>query len=249
MPTNPEATHEERAFPATVWTLLFTARDPAAPGARAARESVCAAYWRPVCAYLVALGLSKEDAEDTTQSVLAAFTNGGSIDRVDPAQGQLRHFLKAAARHALYNHRRTARATRRGGGQRDLPLDALPDAALPSESAAPDAAFDHSWAWTVFDRAFQVITESYALRGKGKLLEALKPALLPSGGLQSYAEIGSALGVREAQIQLEVHRLRRRVADRLRSEVAATLAPAATPGDVEDELRQLVKALCHERHE
>ena len=249
MPLNPDASHDERGFPATMWTVLLTARDPAAPEAREARESVCAAYWRPICAYLGALGLSKEDAEDATQTLLADFTTGGSIGRVDPSKGRLRHFLKAAARHALYNHRRAAKAVRRGGWQADLSLDELPDSAMPFEEAAPDAAFDHTWAWTVFDRAFQAIAESYALRGKGELLESLKPALLPSGALQSYAEIGSVFGVGEAQIQLEVHRLRRRLADRLRSEVAATLGPGCTAQEVEDELRQLVRVLSHERHE
>ena len=105
-----------------MWTVLLTARDPVGPEARAAREAVCAAYWRPICAYLSALGLSKEDAEDATQTLLADFTNGGAIGRVDPAKGRLRHFLKAAARHALYNHRRAAKAVRRGGGQADLSL-------------------------------------------------------------------------------------------------------------------------------
>jgi DNA-directed RNA polymerase specialized sigma24 family protein len=236
-------------FPATMWSVLLTARDPAAPEARAAREAICAAYWRPVCAYLGALGLSKEDAEDATQTLLAEFTNGDSISRVDPAHGRLRHYLKAAARHALYNQRRAARAQRRGGGQAGLSFEELSDSQMPVVGAAPDAAFDHTWAWTVFDRAFQAITESYALRGKGPLLEALKPALLPSGALQSYAEIGSLFSVGEAQIQLEVHRLRRRLADRLRIEVAATLRPTAGPDEVEDELQQLVRSLCHERHE
>ncbi len=246
MPTSPPASADARGFPATMWTVLLTARDPAAPDARAAREAVCAAYWQPVCAYLRALGLAHEDAEDAAQKVLADFCHDGSLERVDRARGRLRHFFKAAARHALYNHRRTANAVRRGGGGAALSLDELPDAAIPSAAAAPDAAFDHSWAWTVFDRAMRAIGESYALRGKGALLEALKPSLLPSGALQSYAEIGSEFGVGEAQIQIEVHRLRRRLADRLRSEVAATLGPAATLPEVEDELRQLVRALCHE---
>ena len=199
------------------------------------------AYWRRICAYLGALGLSKEDAEDATQTLLADFTNGGAIGRVDPAKGRLRHFLKAAARHALYNHRSAAKAVRRGGGQADLSLDELPDSAMLFEAAAPDAAFDHTWAWTVFDRAFQAITESYALRGKGELLEAMKPALLPSGALQSYAEIGSVFGVGEAQIQLEVHRLRRRYRELFRNEIAQTVT---SPEEVDDELKHLFAVLA-----
>lgn len=247
MQTDQPAPDDGRGFPATMWTVLLTARDPASPEARAAREAVCAAYWRPVRDYLATLGLSPEDAEDAAQKVLGDFCHDGSLQRVDRARGRLRHFFKAAARHALYNHRRAANALRRGGGDAGVSFDELPDSALPAEEAAPDAAFDHSWAWTVFDRAMRTIEESYALRGKGALLDALKPALLSAGVVQSYAAIGSEFGVGEAQIQIEVHRLRRRFAERLRGEVAATLGPAATPAEVEDELRHLVRSLSHER--
>jgi len=247
MPTPPHPIAEEdaRGFPATAWTVLLTARDPAAPAAREAIEVLCRSYWPPVFHYLRALGLGAEAAEDLAQSVLADFCT--RLDELDRSRGRLRHFLKAATRHALYNHRRDAGAAKRGNGEAPLTLDSLAESAQPAAEAAGDAAFDQPWAWTLFDRALAGLAESYARRGKGELFEVLKPGLISDDGLRPYAEIGSAFGVGEPQIKNEVHRLRRRFAERLRGEVAATLGPSAAPAEIEEETRYLVQALAHER--
>lgn len=238
-----------RAFPATMWTVLLAARDPAAPEAVAAREEICRAYWRPVFSYLQSLGLRPDEAEEVTQNLLAHFCQPGGMADVDRAKGRLRHFLKASARHALWNFRRDARALKRGGAKADLPLDAIADAELPADSAPSDAVFDRQWAWTLFDRAMRALEENYALRGKGALLEALKPALISADAVQPCAAIGSQFGVKESQIRIEIHRLRRRLAERLRAEVAATLGPASTEAEIAGETRYLVQILAHERAE
>jgi RNA polymerase sigma-70 factor (ECF subfamily) len=243
MPAEPADSADGRNFPATAWSVVLRTRDPAE--SRAAIEALCAAYWQPVFHYLRALGLDEPAAEDAAQSVLADFCTSGALERVDRANGKLRHFLKAAARHVVFNLRRDAAAAKRGGGGAVLAVDLLPDDAVPSGGSAPDAAFDRPWARTLFERALAALAGSYALRGKAELFAALKPALV-SDELQPYAEIGSAFGVGEAQIKLEVHRLRRRLASRLRDEVAATLGPLATEADVEAETRYLVTVIANE---
>jgi RNA polymerase sigma-70 factor (ECF subfamily) len=233
----------DRSFPPTAWTVLLSARDPEAAGA--AREEVCRAYWQPVCAYLRSLGLDHAQAQDVTQTVLASFCHDGWIERVDRAKGRLRHFFKAAARHAVANHFRDAKRRKRGNGAVALSVDDMTDAELPRAEAPDDAEFDRHWAWTIFERAISALAESYAARGKAELFAALKPALISEDALQPYAQIGSEFGVGEQQIRIEVHRLRRRMAERLRAEVTATLGPAATPAEIDTELRYLVEVLCH----
>ena len=215
--------------------------------AKQAREDVCAAYWRPVCSYLESLGLEHGAAEDITQNILAHFCNDGWIETVDRASGRLRHFFKATARNALANHFRDMKRQKRGGGATALSTDELTDAQMPRMDASTDESFDQHWAWTVFERAVSTLAESYTQRGKADLFAALKPALISAEELKPYAEIGSQFGVGEQQIRIEVHRLRRRMAERLRAEVAATLGPAATSAEIEAELRYLVQALAHER--
>lgn len=235
-----------REFPLTAWTMLLTARDPASGVAQRAREEVCRAYWQPVCAYLESLGMAHPEAQDLTQTVLASFCTDGWIERVDRAHGRLRHFFKAAARHAVANHFRDAKRLKRGEGVTPAPLEEVGEAALPQMEAAGDPVFDRQWAWTIFERALAVLEGAYADRGKGALFAALKPALISDDALQPYAAIGSEFGVSESQLRIEVHRLRRRMAERLRAEVAATLGPAASEGEIESEMRYLVEALAHE---
>ena len=57
------ASADDRHFPPTAWTALLAARDPAAPETAAARDELCRAYWRPVAAFLGALGVSEPDAQ------------------------------------------------------------------------------------------------------------------------------------------------------------------------------------------
>lgn len=236
---------DAHAFPPTMWTVLLSARDPAAPEAAEARNALCRAYWRPVHAWLCALGVKPDEAEDLTQRLLSEFCRG-DIGRVDPAKGRLRHFFKAAARHLLYSWRRENAALKRGGGAVSMSLDELPDGAGPADEAPAEAVFDRQWAWTIFQRVMQTLEESYALRGKGDLLAALRPALVSADAVQPFAEIGSQFGVKESHIRIELHRLRRRVAEQLHREVAATLGPGTTPEEVTEETRYLLTVLAHE---
>ncbi|MBL9115252.1 MAG: sigma-70 family RNA polymerase sigma factor [Verrucomicrobiaceae bacterium] len=243
----PDQRSHDRSFPPTAWTVLLAARDPSSATAREAREAVCKAYWQPVCSYLKTLGMDAGYAEDLTQSILANFCTDGWIETVDRAQGRLRHFFKAAARNALANHFRDQSRQKRGGGVGVLSTDQLHDDQAPVSDMATDEAFDQHWAWTLFQRSMTALAESYASRGKGELFAALKPALISPDEMQPSVQIGSQFGVGEQQIRIEVHRLRRRMADRLRAEVAATLGPAATSAEIDAELRYLVQSLAHER--
>ena len=64
--------------------------------------------------------------------------------------------------------------------------------------------------------------------------------------VKPYAEIGSLFGVTEQQIRIEVFRLRRRLAEFLRAEVAATMQSGQGAAAVEDETRHLIRALAYE---
>jgi RNA polymerase sigma-70 factor (ECF subfamily) len=242
-----DSSTSDRSFPPTAWTVVVSARDPASGVAHQAREEVCRAYWPPVCAYLESLGLDHAQAQDVTQNVLASFCHDGWIERVDRAHGRLRHFFKAAARHAVANHFRDAKRLKRGNGAAPLSLDEMTDAELPQADAPGDSEFDRRWAWTIFERTMAALEGSYAQRGKAELFAALKPALISEDALQPYAAIGSRFDVGEQQIRIEVHRLRRRMAERLRAEVTVTLDSSASPAAVDSELRYLVEALAHER--
>ncbi len=232
-------------FPATAWTRVLRAQDMQAPEARQAREEVCQTYWPPVYSYFRALGCGREDALDLTQELLADFCEGSGLVRVDREVASLRSYLRAAVRHRLINFRRDASAQKRGGGSFTLSLDEIEERAVPADPAMADAFYDRRWAWTIFSRAMDQLAESYASRGKGPLFAELKGGLISPEALKPYAEIGAMFSVGEAQIKLEVHRARKRLADTLRQEVSATLEPACPTASVETELRYLLHVLAH----
>ena len=246
MPALVTSSTADRVFPRTAWTLLLAANDPSAPETAAAREELCRTYWRPVATFLRALGLSEEDAQDGAQEVLAQLFARDGVLQLDRERGRMRHYLKAAARHYRFNHHRNATTQSRGGGVASQSLDELTEQPHHAQEAASDSAFDHAWAVTLCDRAMRELEASYTRRRKGDLFAALKPTLLLSDEVQPYARIGSLFGVTEAQIRIEVHRLRRRLAGQLRTEVAATLGPRTTAAEIEDETRYLITTLAHE---
>ena len=241
----PHSTARPAPFPQTAWSRVLTARDAQSPEARMAREEVCRVYWLPVASYFRALGCEREDALDLTQELLADFCDGGGLERVTPEVGSLRSYLKTTARNRLTNFRRDTSAMKRGSGALHLPLEQLDDSAVPAAPEKADAFYDQRWAWTIFRRAMDQLAENYASRGKGALFGAIKSGLISPDALQPYAEIGASFGVGEAQIKLEVHRARKRLADTLRREVAATLAPDCHFAAVEAELRYLLRVLAH----
>ena len=86
------------------------------------------------------------------------------------------------------------------------------------------------------------LREEYVRAGREKLFEQLKPTLTEASRTVRYAEMAARLGTSEGAVKVAVHRLRRRYREVLRAEIADTVA---SPGEVEDELRNLFAALAN----
>jgi hypothetical protein len=80
----------------------------------------------------------------------------------------------------------------------------------------------------------------YPTPAKVALLEALTPALHGDGG-EAHAQVAARLGTSEGAVRVALHRLRTRLRELVRDEVAQTLAD---PADLDDELRALRAALA-----
>jgi RNA polymerase sigma factor (sigma-70 family) len=228
-------------FPATAWSRILLGGG-SGPGARAALEDVCQRYWQPARKFLRGLGCAEQDAEDLTQQFFAKWANAESLQRMDPAKGRLRSYLKQALRREMTDLWRARNTKGRGGVTLSLDSDEVPAEALATMEQA-DCAYDAAWAETVVAAVLGRLGDEYARRGRAALFALLTPALPGGGGeLQPYAEIAVSAGMTEPQIKLQVHRLRKRFAERLREEVAETLADAS---ELEDELRHLLHTMRH----
>lgn len=230
------------SFPSTAWTQVMQVRRGEVE-ARQALEEFCRSYWPAIYTCLRALGCQREEALDETQAFLSHFIHNGGLEQVAPERGRLRSYLRQCLRHHIASVRRDAARQKRGGGQMHLSLEDVETFDVPSQPEAADQWFDRRWAWSVVRSAIDRMEARYEARGKQALFAELKPGLISPDLLKPYAEIATLTGMTEGQVKLEVHRARRRLADELRAEVAATLPPE---DDVEEELRYLLSVLSHE---
>jgi RNA polymerase sigma-70 factor (ECF subfamily) len=230
-------------FQTTRWSVIAAAKGPRTPGARAALDTLCRAYWYPLYAWVRRRGLSPEDARDATQGFFAALLSRDDLAGVQPEAGRFRAWLLACMKHFLANLWEASRAQKRGGGLEPLALDDA-DAERryleePSTAAGPDALYERRWALTVLAAVQEDLKAEYEATGKGAVFAALQPAL--AGDLPTtYTAVGATLGLSEGAVKVAVHRLRRRYADALRARVADTVASSS---EVDAELDALLGAL------
>lgn len=208
-------------------------------------EKLCRVYWLPLYAYIRRQGENPHDAQDLTQEFFARLLEKDFLASVDRTKGRFRSFLLASLKHFLSNQRVRARAQKRGGGQTPLSLD-ISDAETsigfqPADEQTPEKAFERRWALTLLEQALARLRKEYSDHGRHEIFEQLKTTLTEGRGV-AYAELSARLGISEASVKMAVHRLRQRYRAVLRGEIAETVAHES---EVEDELREVFRALSH----
>jgi RNA polymerase sigma factor (sigma-70 family) len=234
-------------FGRTQWSVVLAAagKRDLLP-AEQALEKLCRVYWLPLYTYIRRQGESPHDAQDLTQEFFARLLEKDFLGSVDQTKGRFRSFLLAALKHFLSNQRDRARAQKRGGGQKLLSLDfsgAETNIGIqPADEQTPDKAFEKRWALTLLEQSLARLRREYTDRGSQELFEQLKTTLTEGRGGVAYAELATRLGMTEASVKMAVHRLKQRYREVLRAEIAETVAQES---EVEDELREVFRALSH----
>jgi RNA polymerase sigma-70 factor (ECF subfamily) len=233
-----------RHFATTRWSLVAAAGQGGSPEAQQALATLCEVYWYPLYAYARQHLPSAHDAQDQTQAFFAELLEKEYLQAADPRRGRFRSFLLTAFKHFLSRQREREHAQKRGGGTRLLSLDFQSGERRyglePADPATPESAYERRWALAILGQALARLRQEFADAGKARVFDRLKGALEGDGAQQSYAEIGAELGLSESAVKVAVHRLRRRYQELLRAEIAQTVA---SPGEVEDELRDLFAAV------
>jgi RNA polymerase sigma-70 factor (ECF subfamily) len=231
-------------FRTTRWSVVLAAGTPDAPGARAALETLCGAYWYPLYAYARRRGQDRESAADRVQSFFAELLEKNRVARANPDRGRFRAFLLVAFRRHLTREREHDRAQKRGGGRAPLPLDFETGerrySREPGHDETPERLFDRRFALTLLERVLRAVRREMEAEGKGASFEALKPAIGGAGELPPYAELAARLGLSEGGVKSAVRRLRTRYRERLRAEIAETVS---SPAEVDAEIAHLIDAL------
>jgi len=226
-------------FPDTHWSMVLGARG-IGPPSRAALETLCTTYWPPLYAFARRDGASPEASADAVQGYLARLLSRGDLEVVTPERGRFRSYLLAGFRNFLVSQARRDQAEKRGGREETFSLDTIEGERLVAselrDDLSPEVAFDRRWAQTVIDRALFRLENENVARGRGEQFELLKPTLsgeLPSG----YGRLGQRMGLSEGAVAVAIHRLRSRLREIVRLEVAQTVG---TESDLDEELRYLL---------
>jgi len=240
-----EDSNPRHSFETTHWSVVLAAgQDSDHDRADSALETLCRSYWFPLFAYVRRSGYQTADAQDLVQGFFARILERKDLQAVRRERGRFRSYMLAALKNFMASEWRRSGAEKRGGGRIPIPLDELldarADAGIPVDERSPDRVFDQQWAIALVNRVHAGLREEYCADGREKLFERLQGYLADSHLERSQAEIASDLTMTEGAVKQAAFRLRRRHQDLLRTEVAQTVA---TLGDVDEELRHLIKAL------
>jgi RNA polymerase sigma-70 factor (ECF subfamily) len=237
----------EARFPTTHWSRVIAAGDPAHPEARAALAELCAVYWYPIYAYVRRKGHDHERALDLTQGYFARLLEKGVVAAADRRKGRLRNFLRTDCDFFLADRRDHDRAKKRGGAVAMVPIDA-DDAERryriePLDVQTPELLFDRTWALALLDRVLDLLRQEYVTSGRADWFGELEVVVADGQNAPTYATIAARLGTTESAVQSAVLRLRRRVRELVRGQIAATLDDPS-PEEVEAEIRALFTTLA-----
>jgi RNA polymerase sigma factor (sigma-70 family) len=241
---SPTAVHRPAQFATTHWSVVRRAGVNGTPESREALETLCRTYWYPLYVYIRRRDHSSEDAQDLTQQFFALLLKHDYFRLADPKRGRLRTFLLRALENFLTNEWHRARRLKRGGGATILPFNLESgEERYGRESAThlpPDRAYERQWAMTLLDQVLGALKAEYASSGNLRVFVELADLLWGKESSVSFAQIGRRLGVTEGAARGAMHRLRMRYRDRLRLEVAQTVAE---PVEVDEELRHLISVI------
>ena len=115
-------------------------------------------------------GVGPEESKDLTQGFFALLLKRRDLNAVRKEKGRLRSYLLTSLKHFLTNERNHARATKRGEGQRLIPLEELRERERvgfePADTLTADKIYERRWALAVLDQVLARLGEEYRAAGR-----------------------------------------------------------------------------------
>lgn len=228
------------AFDTTHWTVVLQAGSAPGPEREAALAALCRYYWQPVFVYIRRQGKDEEAARDLTQEFFSRLLEKEWLEGLRREGSRFRAFLLVAVKRflAVEHHRQTAQKRGRGATALSLDKEQLP--VLASQAATPEEAYDRHWALTVINRALSELQHETEAAGRSQLFTELAEYIANEPEPGAYDAAAAVLGMSRSAVAMAVHRLRLRLREKIRHEVAHTLADTRY---VEDEMHELMAAL------
>lgn len=222
--------------------VVRAAKDEDSKIAKVALAELCQRYWYPLYCFVRTKVANHEDAADIVQGFFLQLLEKSNLVKADPQRGRFRNFLLSSTSNYLKNHRRDANAIKRGGNVTHLSIDfSKADQKFklePIELLTPEKIYERSWAMELIDCCLTKLRGQYQDKDQTEIFESLCSSLL--GGEVSYSEIATRLNMSPNAVKVAAHRMRQRLGDQIRDEVANTVD---NPAEVEVELQHLMKAM------
>lgn len=227
------------SFATTRWSQVLAAGSGDQAAASAALAWLCERQWEPLRRAARRWGVPADRAEDVVQDFCCRLIERrADLGALDPAAGRFRAWLITVFRRFIKDQRVRDRALVHGGGAAHVDI-----AAAEAGVADPDPAFDRDWAESIVQRATgRLMMEHEGVEARNRF-DLLQGFLARNAEAGDYAGVGARLGMSEGAVKVAVHRLRQRLHDLLRQEVAETLA-TPSPQAIDDELAALAAALA-----
>ncbi len=233
MTTPSPSPYGDDCFHTTRWTRVCLAKVASEDGRRALAD-LCGAYYEPVVAFMRCETRDPGLARELSHAFFERVLGGGRIHAADPARGRFRSYLLGAAKHFLAHHRESLSRMKRGGNLTAVPMEDEAVQTVPDAGLSPDAVFERQWAVTVLSRALEALREECVAEGREAFFDRVLPLLTGDGDHGSHAALAEACGLNVAAFRMAVHRLRKRLRDCVKAEVAGTLEdPAMVRGEME----------------
>lgn len=227
-------------FHTTRWTRVCAAQSDSEDGRRALAD-LCNAYYEPVLAFMRCELRDVDAAREMSHAFFAEILAGGAIHTADREHGRFRSYVLGAVKHFLSRHRESARRMKRGGGAEALPLDdAEAHEVADTRQNTPDAEFDRQWAITVLASGLEALRRELQEEGRGPFFEQAKPLLTGDAAYGDQGALAAVCGMNLDAFRMAVHRLKQRLRQCVKAEVAGTLDNPAT---VQEEMQSLFAAL------
>jgi RNA polymerase sigma-70 factor (ECF subfamily) len=227
-------------FHTTRWTRVCLAKADSDDG-RKALADLCDAYYEPVVAYLRSVFRDADAAREMSHAFFEEMLGGGTINTAERERGRFRSYLLGAVKHFVSHQRDAARRMKRGGGMEAVSLDDAEAAEVPdARRLSPDAEFDRQWAMTVVARGMAALRAECMAEGRGAFFDAVSNILSGHASHGDQTSLAASCGMTFDAFRMALSRLKKRLRQCVKSEVAGTIED---PTAVQDEMETLFAAL------
>lgn len=240
MMNEPPSSLHSSPFMTTRWTRVCLAKSDSEDG-RHALADLCDAYYEPVVTYLRSVLRDGDAAREMSHAFFLEMLGGGTFATADRERGRFRSYLLGAVKHFVSHHREATVRLKRGGGALPIALDDSEAVEMAdTRQLSPDAEFDRQWAVTVITRSMDALREECVAEGRGAFFDSVSGILNGHASHGDQTALATVCGMSFDSFRMAVSRLKKRLRQCVKAEVAGTLDDPAT---VQAEMESLFAAL------